>query len=491
MSSNANKAPSILDALVPVGLLVVLLALSVFLYGSDSSYGANQIALLLASGLALIIGLKNGLAWDYLENGIIEGISTALKAVLILLAVGSLIGAFILSGTVPALIALGLKLLSPQIFYTASCLICCLVSISIGSSWTTAGTVGVALIGVAHTMGLSVEIAAGAIISGAYFGDKISPLSDTTNLAPAVAGSELFTHIRHLLWTTTPSIVIALVVFTVFGFTGKAAAVDANALSETIALLSREFDLSWYVFIPVIVLFVMAVKKVPAFPSIFLAALLGVVFAVFFQRPAILKFVGEFQGEQGFAILKGVWTVLASGFKAATGNPTVDELLSRGGMASMLNTIWLIICAMVFGASLEKTGLLQVLVRTILYFAKGTASLITATVLSCIGINIIAADQYISIVLPGRMFRAEFERRGLAPENLSRTLEDAGTITSPLIPWNTCGAFMAGTLGVPTFAYLPYAIFNLVNPLVAIIYGIFNVKIRRLTEQEIAALNKV
>lgn len=489
--SNAVKSPSLWDALLPIGILVSLLAMSVYLYGSDSSYGANQIALLVASGVALIVGLKNGHLWLDLEKGIIEGISMSLSAVMILLAVGALIGAFILSGTVPAMIYLGLKLLDPGIFYAATCLICCIVSISIGSSWTTAGTVGVALIGVSQSMGLSPAITAGAIISGAYFGDKISPLSDTTNLAPAVAGTELFTHIRHLLWTTTPSILIALSLFTVIGLVSSHQAVNEDTLQASLDLLSSQFDISWYVFIPVVLLFVMAVKKVPAFPSIFIAALVGCLFAVLFQQSVILKFVGAYEGAEGWALLKGVWSVLASGFKSATGNPAVDELLSRGGMSSMLNTIWLIICAMVFGASLERTGLLQVVVNGILHFAKGTASLITATVMSCIGTNIIAADQYIAIVLPGRMFKAEFERRGLAPENLSRTLEDSGTITSVLIPWNTCGAFFAGTLGVPTLTYLPYAFFNLLNPLVAITYALFNVKLRRLTDDELALLRAV
>lgn len=487
MSSSTPRAPSLLDALLPVLLLIVLLFFSVRLFGSDSSYGANQIALLLASGLALIIGLRNGHRWDDLEEGLIHGISLSLKAVLILLAVGALIGSFILSGTVPAMIYYGLMLLDPAIFYAATCLICCIVSVSIGSSWTTAGTVGVALIGVSHTLGLSPAITAGAIVSGAYFGDKISPLSDTTNLAPAVAGAELFTHIRHLIWTTAPSIVIALSIFTVLGLQAHTEAVSAEALNNSLNLLAGQFDVGWYVLIPVLILFAMAMKKVPAFPAIFIAALVGALWAVLFQRDAVLRFVGAEAGG-AMELLKGIWTVLASGYKSATGDAAVDSLLSRGGMAGMLNTVWLIICAMVFGAALERTGLLQRLVSSVLVFARGTGSLIVTTVLTCIGINIIAADQYISLVLPGRMYKAEFQRRGLAPENLSRTLEDAGTITSPLVPWNTCGAFMAGTLGVPTLAYLPYAFFNLINPLIAIIYGLFSIKIRKLSEAELAAL---
>ncbi len=485
---SSTRAPSLFDAFAPVALLIGLLSLSVFLYGSDSSYGANQLALLLSAGLALIIGLKNGHKWDALEEGLIHGITLSLRAVLILLAVGALIGAFILSGTVPALIYYGLKLLSPGIFYAATCVICCVVSLAIGSSWTTAGTVGVALIGVAHTMGLSPAITAGAIISGAYFGDKISPLSDTTNLAPAVAGTELFTHIRHLMWTTTPSIIIALGLFTLLGMGAHEAAAEPEAIRATQQLLATQFDVGWYVLLPVLILFVMAAKKMPAFPAIMIAALIGVLFAVVFQGDVVRSFAKAPDLSPAMAALKGSWTVLASGYVASTGNATVDELLSRGGMASMLNTIWLIICAMVFGASLERTGLLERMVALILQFARGTGSLITATVMSCIGINIIAADQYISIVLPGRMFRAEFLRRGLAPENLSRTLEDAGTITSALVPWNTCGAFMATTLGVPTLTYLPYAFFNLINPLVAIIYGLFSIKIRRLSDEERAAM---
>ncbi len=474
------KQPSAFDAFMPIAFLIVLLSGSVYLYGSDSSYGANQIALLLSAGIALAVGIKNGHQWKDLETGIVHGISLSLNAILILLAVGALIGAFIMSGTVPTMIYFGLKLLNPSFFYVASAIICCLVSLSIGSSWTTAGTVGVALIGVAATMGLSVEITAGAIISGAYFGDKISPLSDTTNLSPAVAGTDLFTHIRHMMWTTTPSILIALVIFLVLGFTNGIDHGDASALDESMRLLQQQFNVSWYMLVPVAILFLMAMKKVPAFPSIMIGALIGVVWAVLFQSDSILRMVNDPELSTPVAVIKGAWTVLASGFKASTGNAAIDELLTRGGMGSMLNTIWLIISAMVFGAALEITGLLQKMVSGILVFAKSTGSLIATTVISCIGCNVIAADQYISIVLPGRMYKAEFARRGLAPQNLSRTLEDAGTITSALVPWNTCGAFMATTLGVATFAYAPFAFFNWINPLVAIAYGIFNIKLVRI-----------
>lgn len=335
---------------------------------------------------------------------------------------------------------------------------------------------------------MSVEITAGAIISGAYFGDKMSPLSDTTNLAPAVVGTDLFAHIRHMVWTTTPSIIIALVLFLVVGLRTETPAADAE-MAAMLALLDNNFNINLWLLIPLLAVFVLAYKKVPAIISIFLGALLGAVFAVIFQADAVLKFAGASDElPVALGLFKGIWMAFADGYVATTGNEQIDSLLSRGGMSSMLTTIWLIISAMVMGAVIERVGILEALIAAILRFAKSVGGLVVSTILTCIGTNIVTADQYIAIVLPGRMFRMEFAKRGLSAVNLSRTLEDSATITSPLIPWNTCGAYMAGTLGVATLAYLPYCFFNLVNPIISAIYGYSQFKIVPITDAEREAL---
>ena len=484
--TNQTKSPTIVDALIPIVFLILMLALSVYLYGDNSSYGANQIALILAACVAAIIGIKNGYNWKEIENGIVKGISMGMGAILILLAVGALIGTWIMSGTVPAMIYYGLNILSPSIFYFAACVICALTALSIGSSWTVAGTLGVALIGISAGLGLSSEITAGAIISGSYFGDKMSPLSDTTNLAPAVAGTDLFTHIRHMLWTTGPSLLIALLLFLIIGFRGTASG-EAGGFAIIQDTMLDTFKISVISFIPLLVVFMLAFKKMPAFPTILIGALLGGIFAVILQPQIITSFVNRPELSHGLTMISGVWTALHSGFSLNSGVPVVDDLLTRGGMVSMLNTIWLVICALTYGAVLETTGLLNKVVTSLLAFSKSTSSLIVTTIATCIGVNIITADQYISIVLPGRMYRTEFARRNLAPKNLSRTLEDAGTITSPLVPWNTCGAYMSASLGVATFAYLPFCFFNLANPIVAVIYALFNFKIEKLDDPLLAS----
>ncbi|NVJ60228.1 MAG: Na+/H+ antiporter NhaC [Gammaproteobacteria bacterium] len=477
------KTPSLLDALIPVIFLIILLFFSVNFYGDNSSYGANQIALLLAAGVAAIIGWKNGFTWKTIEQGITKGISTALGAILILLAVGSLIGTWILSGTVPTLIYFGLQLLEPSIFYAAACIICAMVSVSIGSSWTTAATVGVALIGVASGLGLSPEITAGAIISGAYFGDKMSPLSDTTNLAPAVAGAELFEHIRHMIWTTGPSIIIATIIFAAIGLFSSSSNSEETMMA-TLNLIDAHFNIGIVSLIPLIVVLVLAYKRMPAFPTIMIGALVGGLFAVFTQDKAIASFVGVQTSPSIANYVDAVWRALFDGYVIETTNQSVNSLLSRGGMSSMLNTVWLILCALTFGAVMEHTFLLQRLVTSALKMIHSTGSLVVTVVLTCIGVNVLAADQYIAIVLPGRMFKAEFNARKLASKNLSRTLEDSATITSPLIPWNTCGVYMSGTLQVATLAYLPFCFFNLINPVLSIIYGVYNFKIEKLEESE-------
>ncbi|GGI97017.1 Na+/H+ antiporter NhaC [Shewanella hanedai] len=482
-----HKQPSLLDALLPIIALVVMLTGAVYLFSSDSSSGANQIALIMAACVALIVGVKNGYTWKEMEEGIVFSVSMATGALLILFTVGSLIGTWILSGTVPTMIYYGMKILNPEYFYAASCLLCAVVAISIGSSWTVAGTLGIALIGVAGAMGLNVEITAGAIISGAYFGDKMSPMSDTTNLAPAVAGTDLFSHIRHMAWTTTPSIIIALIGFLLLGFNTEIPATGAE-LAKTMAVLQTQFSPGVHLLIPLLVVLVLAYKKMPAFPTVIVGTLAGAVCAALFQFDNVIKFVGDPSLLPSVALIKGIWIAMFDGYTANTGNAMIDSLLSRGGMGSMINTVWLILCAMAFGGVMERTGLLQRILQSMLVFVKSSSSLILTTLVSCIGANLITADQFIAIILPGRMLKVEYNKYGLAPVNLSRALEDSATITSPLVPWNTCGAYMASTLGVATIAYLPYAFFNLVCPLISASYAYFDFKILKLEDMDDAEL---
>ena len=487
MTASPGRAPSLGVSLIPVVALMALLAASVALFGDGSSGGANQIALILSAGVAIVIGVAHGHPWKHLERGIVHGISLALGAILILLTVGALIGAWILAGIVPSMIYYGLLLLSPAVFLPSACIICCFVSLATGSSWTTAGTVGVALIGIATAQGMNPAMAAGAVISGAYFGDKMSPLSDTTNLAPAMAGTDLFTHIRHMTWTTGPSITMAIIAFGVVGMTAVSPQ-DIAGVNAILEGLTRSFIIGWHMLIPVALVLGMVVMKVPAFPALLIGALVGCVFAVLFQTEQTVAYAASPDLSRGAALVKGAWISLFDGYRLESGNAALDELLSRGGMSSMLTTVWLILSAMMFGAVMETTGMLQQIAQGILGFVRGSGSLIVATLATAFGMNIIASDQYIAIVLPGRMFRAEYARRNLHPKNLSRSLEDAGTLTSSLVPWNTCGAFMAQTLGVATLAYAPFAFFNLLNPLVSAVYGLTGFTIEKLAPEDGEAL---
>ncbi|MEW6992409.1 Na+/H+ antiporter NhaC [Colwelliaceae bacterium 6441] len=479
-----TKAPSFLDALIPLVALVIMLSASVSYFADNSSFGPNQIALLFAMGIAIVIGLKNGYSWQSIEKAIVHGISISLGAILILLTVGALIGTWLLSGTVPTMIYFGLQIIDPSWFYAAACLVCGIVAMSIGSSWTTAATVGVAFIGIANGFEMSTSITAGAVISGAYFGDKLSPLSETTNLAPAVAGSELFAHIRYMLWTTIPSISIALVLFLIIGFdhsTGNSANTDTiETLTQT---LVSTYNISVLNLIPLIILLLLAYKKVPAFPAVAIGAIIGGIWAAIFQQELILSMAAEGMSDVK-AFITVIWTAFFDGVVVKTGNVEIDELLSRGGMSSMLNTIWLVMCALSFGAVLEHLGMLRKFVESILAAAKSTGSLITSTVATCIGTNLITADQYMAIVMPGRMYKEEYQRRGLHPTVLSRTLEDSGTITSPLIPWNTCGAFMFGALALTSYDYIFYCFFNLINPILAIAYAYLGFKIKKISDDD-------
>lgn len=481
---NTEKRIGLIASLIPVVVLVFLLWLSVIkLYGNDAQSGATQMSLLISAGVALLIGWINGHKWRDIEKAIAHGVGNTVNALLILLMVGSLIGSWVLSGTVPAMIYYGLQIINPTYFYFTACILCGITAISIGSSWSTAGTIGIGLIGIAAGLGLSLEITAGAIISGAYFGDKMSPLSDTTNLAPAVAGTELFSHIRHMVWTTFPAITIALILYLILGLSTDGGAAEIN-IQGRLDLLDQNFKIGAHLLIPMAVVFYMAFKSMPAFPTIMIGALVGGFFAVIFQQEAILRFVNA-EHTTVLNMFDGVWRSLFGGYVSDTGNAELDKLLSRGGMSSMLYTIWIVLCAITFGSIIEKLGMLKRIVDSTIHLARSTGSLIFTTALTCIGVNILSADQYMAIVLPGRMYRLEFKRRNLAAKNLSRVLEDTGTVTSVLIPWNTCGVYMSGVLGVATFAYMPYCFFNILSPMISVLYGYLNFKIEKIGDAEV------
>ena len=467
--SRTIKQPSLLDAITPVVVLISMLAGTVYVFGLDS-FGPNQVALIMAAAVAAMIGIKNGLSWNDIERGMIDTISVSLQSVLILLMVGSLIGSWILSGTVPSMIYYGVELMSPDYFYLTACLVCALLGFSIGSSWTVAGTLGIGLMGIAAALDLSLPISAGAIISGAYFGDKLSPLSETTNLAAAVTSNNLFDHIQHMLWTTIPGFVIALVIFFILGI-GSGSNVVINDIEILQAAMQETFTINPLMLAPLILLLGMAVRKLPALSTLICGTLAGCLFAIIFQWDVVVALAADESLAAPAAVFKGLFSAMFLGYSSVTGNEALDSLLSKGGMSNMLTTIGLVVNAMAFGGAMTRTGLLQRLVEAALSRVKSAGDLILATVGTCIGTNILAADQYLSIVIPGQMFVKSYEDRDLSTINLSRTLEDSGTLTSALVPWNTCGAYMSATLGVSTFMYAPYAFFNILCPIIAVIYG--------------------
>lgn len=453
------RKPKMWEALIPILALIISLSVGILKYEASP-----HIPLVLSTTVAVLMAMKIGFKWSDLEDGIISTIQMSMQAILILMVIGLVIGAWILSGTVPTMIFYGLKILSPGIFLVATCIICAIVSLATGSSWTTAGTVGIALLGVGIGLDIPKEMIAGAIISGAYFGDKMSPLSDTTNLAPAMAGSTLFDHVRHMVYTTAPSLIISLIIFAVIGLGYSGKEINAAELQAIYDGLSKSFVINPVLLLPPVVVIILVVKKFPAIPGLFIGVLLGAILAV------------TVQGADFGQIL----SVLNDGYAGESGIQMIDDLLNRGGLQSMMYTVSLIICAMTFGGVMERAGFLELLAEKLLRFAVNTGSLVLVTIVSCIVVNILAGDQYLSIVIPGRMYKNEFAKRGLAPKNLSRCLEDAGTITSPLVPWNTCGAFMSTTLGVATLAYLPFCFLNLINPLVSIFYGYTGITMEKL-----------
>jgi Na+:H+ antiporter, NhaC family len=474
--------PGILTATTPVAILVLSLGSAVALFGDSATGGPAQIALILAGIIAGLIGIRHGISWNELEKATAVSVSTAIPAVFILLMVGALVGVWMLSGTVPYLIYWGLQIIAPEVFYFATVVICSIVAVSIGSSWTTAGTVGVALIGIAAAAGMSVEMTAGAIISGAYFGDKLSPLSDSTNLAPAVSGAELFEHIRFLLWTTVPAILIALVYFG-FASMNAAAEMDQERIISISNAIEMNYNLPVWALLPALVTLGMAVFRQPAFLALISGVIAAAIVAVFIQ-PAVM--VGSGGESGGLEAIKNIWLTAANGYESSTGHEALDNLLSRGGMESILPTVWLILSAMFFGGMMEKSGCLRTIVRYMLIGVDSGGSLMRRAGLTSLAANLIASDQYLAIVLPAQMYAEKFNEMGLKAKNLSRVVEDYGTTTSALVPWNTCGAFMASTLGVGTFAYLPYCIFNLASPVISFLYSSFNFKIEMIEDGQAA-----
>ncbi len=473
--------PSLWLSLLPCGLLAGLLMLNVAVFGDEASSGPNQVALLLCALFTAGLGhFALGLAYPDIEKKSLRSIGLAMQAMVILLIVGCLIGLWIISGIVPAMIYYGVQALHPRVFLLVACIICSVVSLAIGSSWSTSGTVGIALIGIGGAMGFPLPLVAGAIISGAYFGDKMSPLSETTNLAPAVAGSELFTHIRHMLYTTLPAYLLALAAFTATGFLYTPGDYSAQGVEEILRVMGTAFRLHWTLMLVPLAVIVLAARRMPAIPALVIGAILGAVAALIAQPH---QFIDPATG--AFSLQHAYHRILMTaynGYAMQSGNEMVDTLLSRGGMANMFNTISVIMTAMLFGGSMEATGMLPRIATAILRAVRGAGSLICATEACSILFNIFAAEQYMAIVIPGRMFRPAYQRYKLDPRNLSRALEDAGTVTSVLVPWNTCGVFTASILGVATFAYLPFCFFNLLCPVISMSMAAFHLTLVSLPE---------
>ena len=472
-----NTELNIWEALLPVIILVVMLAYNVYVFGDDALSGSNQFILLLGGAVAALVGFRNKVSYKTMMNEVAENVKSTSGAILILLMVGALAGTWLISGIIPAMIYYGLQVLNPTIFLAATLIICAVISIATGSSWTTAATVGIALIGIGEALGISLGMTAGAVLSGAYFGDKMSPMSDTTNLAPAMAGTDLFTHIKYMAYTTVPTIVVTLLVFVILGFfqnaTGQA---DVDTLLTDI---DAAFNISPWLFLVPIIVIALIIKKTPPLVALLAGTILGGIFALIFQ-PEVVAQVADVKQLDFNSAYKGVLKSITVETSVATENEALADLFTAGGMAKMLGTIWLILCAMVFGGVMDAIGALARISSFMLNLFDSIFGLFASTVFTCIGLNFTASDQYLAIVVPGKMYAKAYKDKGLAPENLSRTLEDSGTVTSVLIPWNTCGAYHSGVLGVPVFDYAFYAIFNWLSPFMTLLFAAFQIKIKKL-----------
>jgi NhaC family Na+:H+ antiporter len=469
---------SLRTALLPLLILIALLAINVLIYGDDALSGSNQFILLVGGAVAAVVGFAHKIRYTEMLEKVADNLKSVTGAILILLFVGALAGTWLIGGIIPAMIYYGLQILHPTIFLPACVVICALISLATGSSWTTSATVGIALIGIGKALGVPVGMVAGAVLSGAYFGDKLSPLSDTTNLAPAMAGADLFTHIRYMILTTVPSILVTLVVFIILGFGFSTSSTpDSQYLLQAI---DKVFIIHGALFIVPAVVIYLIVKKTPPLVALFIGTLLGVVSALIFQQDLVQLLSGE-TTLSAVGAYRVVIDAITVSTEIQTTVPTLTDLFQSGGMEGMLGTIWLIICAMVFGGVMDAIGALAVISKALLAWANTTFTLFASTVASCLAINISASDQYLSIVVPGKMFEKAYKDSGLAPENLSRTLEDSGTVTSVLIPWNTCGAYQSGVLGVDVSQYFFFAIFNWISPFMTLLFAAMHIKIKRLS----------
>jgi NhaC family Na+:H+ antiporter len=471
------REPSLLDALIPLLFMIMLLFASIVLFGLDAALGPLQVALFMSAVVAAVVAHKNGHSWQRLGEEIVKGISIAMSAILILLMVGALIGVWNMSGTIATMVYYGVKYIDASWFYLAAALLTGIVGIVTGSSWTTAATLGVAFIGMANTLGADPAITAGAVISGAYFGDKMTPLSETTILTPQIVGSNVYTHIGSMAKATVPAYLMSLVIFFLIGRNVETVPVDT-----TVALQALEsyYNINLLNLLPVLVLLLLGIKKFPAFLSILIGTLVGALVAVVLQPQVITVFANDPSLGYGLASLKSVWSAMANGFTASSGYEQIDTLFTGGGMDSMLITVWLILGAMSFGAMMDFGGFNNRLITPIISRVKSVGGTIATVMVTALGLNIVAGDQYIAIVIPARMFMVEFRKRGLHPETLATAVENSGTVTSPLIPWNSCGAYMSAALGVSTFVYLPYCYFNFLNFLLGMIYGFVGINIMRL-----------
>ena len=472
-----KKELSLGIALLPIVILVLLLSYNVLVYGDDALGGSNQFILLLGAAVAGIVGFYYKIGYQKMIDKVAENLQSVTGALLILLFVGALAGTWLISGIIPAMIYYGLQILHPSIFLPACIIICAIISLATGSSWTTSATVGIALIGIGKVLGIPVGMVAGAVISGAYFGDKLSPLSDTTNLAPAMAGGELFSHIKYMTLTTIPSIIITLVVFFILSLTQST---SGAADTETLMLaIEEKFTITPWLFIVPGTVILLIIKKSPPLIALLIGTLLGGLFAVVFQSKILLE-ITESSILSFEVAYRAIMNSITISTEINTSNTLLNDLFTSGGMEGMLGTIWLIICAMVFGGIMDAIGALERVSNALLNWAQTTFQLFASTVASCLAINLTASDQYLAIVIPGKMFAKAYKDRKLAPENLSRTLEDSGTVTSVLIPWNTCGAYQSGVLGVDVGDYFVYAIFNWLSPFMPLHFAAFNIKIKAL-----------
>ena len=481
MDHNPIKIPSPLLSLVPILVLVALLFVTIRIFGSDALSGGSQVVLLTATAVCCLIAMGySKVRWKAIELAMINNISGVATALIILLIIGALSGSWMISGVVPTLIYYGMQIIHPSFFLTSTCVICAIVSVMTGSSWTTIATIGIALLGIGQAQGFDDGWIAGAIVSGAYFGDKISPLSDTTILASSVTDTPLFKHIKYMMITTVPSIVITLVIFTVAGLTHEATASDQIAMYS--ASLKETFDISLWLLIVPIITGILIAKRIPSIITLFISTALAGIFALIFQ-PHLLQEISGLPIENMQSQFKGLIMTFYGSTQIQTGNPDLNELVSTRGMSGMMNTIWLIICAMCFGGAMTASGMLGSITSVFIRFMKRTVGLVASTVASGLFLNICTADQYISIILTGNMFKDIYQKKGYESRLLSRTTEDSVTVTSVLIPWNTCGMTQATILGVATLTYLPYCFFNLISPLMSITVAAIGFKIKRINEK--------